>query len=355
MTGRDRKNSLKALFGEPLPPAPETKSAEPVDGIQPAGTEQSPKGEAASVQRTSSGAVRAMGLSLSSITREAEEARALRQALEDGEKIVAMDTDKIDASFIADRLSEEDRDDPEFATLMESIRDNGQQVPILVRPHPQNRGRYQVAYGHRRLKAARRLGIAVKTIVRPLSDDELVLAQGKENAERRNLTFIERAIFAKALSDRGFDRKLTGDALAVQKSELSRLLQVAEAVPIDFVRAIGPAPKAGRERWMALGQLLATAQGLTRAQQEMGAAHFREADSDARFQLLFDRLSVKEKQEKPTPAEIRTADGRVLARVSRQGRGMRIDFPGDVDSGFLEALTARLAEDYQSFLQTEKD
>ncbi len=43
------------------------------------------------------------------------------------------------------------------------------------------------------LKAVRRLELQVKAIVRKLTDDELVLAQGKENAERRNLSFIERA------------------------------------------------------------------------------------------------------------------------------------------------------------------
>ena len=74
MAGRDRKNSIKALFGGDIMPAaeraPETKSLPP-----------SPD-----VPRAASGAVKAMGLTLSSITREAEEARALRQALEDSNR-----------------------------------------------------------------------------------------------------------------------------------------------------------------------------------------------------------------------------------------------------------------------------
>src|SRR5690606_36556655 len=48
--------------------------------------------------------------------------------------------------------------------------------------------------------------MTVRAVVRDLSDTELVLAQGKENAERRSLSFIERAFFAKALIDHGFDR-----------------------------------------------------------------------------------------------------------------------------------------------------
>ncbi|HEV7251335.1 MAG TPA: plasmid partitioning protein RepB [Shinella sp.] len=348
MTGRDRKNSIKALFGGDILPAgeaaPETKSMP----------------QAGEPGRTSSGAVKAMGLTLSSITREAEEARALRQALEEGERIVALDTDRIEASFVNDRLSDEERDDPDFLALVDSMRDSGQQVPILVRPAPVadggGEGRYQVAYGHRRLKAARRLGQKVKAIVRALSDEELVLAQGKENAERRNLTFIERALFAQALVARGFERRLVGDALAVQKSELSRLLQVADSVPIRFVREIGPAPKAGRERWMALSAIFENGNGaeIEKATDEVASEQFRRVGSDERFQKLFDRLTHRAPKAAPAVEEIHRADGGLLAKVERKGRAVRIAFPPDVDPAFIARLTARLEEDYSTFLAARK-
>lgn len=349
MAGRDRKNSIKALFGGDIVPAggeraPETKS---LPAAEPGGTPP----------RASSGAVKAMGLTLSSITREAEEARALRQALEEGERIVSLDTGRIDVSFVSDRLSDEERDDPDFLALVESMRENGQQVPILVRPSPAadgaGEGRYQVAYGHRRLKAARRLGVDVKAIVRPLTDDELVLAQGKENAERRNLSFIERALFAHTLVGRGFERKLVGDALAVQKSELSRLLQVAETVPLRFIYAIGPAPKAGRERWMALGALFANGNGaeIEKADDETTSQRFAAGASDERFQMLFDRL-LRPAQKTPPAAteEIVRADGALLAKLERKGRAVRLSFAADVDPAFIAALTGRLREEYAVFL-----
>lgn len=348
MTGRDRKNSIKALFGGDILPtaeaAPETKSLP----------------QAGEPGRTSSGAVKAMGLTLSSITREAEEARALRQALEEGERIVALDTDRIEASFVNDRLSDEERDDPDFLALVDSMRDSGQQVPILVRPAPVADGagpgageaRYQVAYGHRRLKAARRLGQKVKAIVRALSDEELVLAQGKENAERRNLSFIERAVFAQALVARGFERRLVGDALAVQKSELSRLLQVADSVPVRFVREIGPAPKAGRERWMALGAIFENGNGaeIEKADDEVTSEQFRRVGSDERFQKLFDRLTHRAPKAVAAVEEIHRADGGLLAKVERKGKAVRIAFPPDVDPAFIARLTARLEDDYAAFL-----
>ena len=350
MTGRDRKKSIKALFGGDILPAgaeraPETKSL-PV-----AETPATPG-------RTSSGAVKAMGLTLSSITREAEEARALRQALEVGDRVVSLETDRIDASFVRDRLTDEERDDPDFLALVDSMRESGQQVPILVRPAPaadtaeHGEARYQVAYGHRRLKAARRLGRPVRAIVRRLSDDELVLAQGKENAERRNLSFIERALFAATLTARGFERKLVCDALTVQKSELSRLLQVAEAVPFRFVRDIGPAPKAGRERWMAFGALFQNGNGaeIEKAEDEVSSPRFRAAVSDDRFQMLFDRLMGRPERTGPEVQEITRPDGAVFARLERKGRAARIAFRPDVDPAFIAALTARLKDDYAAFL-----
>jgi len=352
MNSRDRKNSLKALFGDPIIPAPESKSA--LTAVNdPSSGDAKPAAEQAPVPRSASGAIKAMGLSLSSITREVEEAKALRQALEDGERVVSLDTALIESSFISDRLSEDERDDDDFLGLVESIRESGQQAPILVRPHPDKADHYQVAYGHRRLRAARRLGQPVKALVRTLSDDQLVLAQGKENAERRNLSFIERALFAKALSERGFDRKIVGEALAVQKSELSRLLQVADAVPERFVRAIGPAPKAGRERWMALGQQFVSGGAAVKAEDEIASERFRDATSDERFRLLFDRLSRKQPVAKAKSEDLKGADGKLFARISRSGKGLRIEFPADADLAFAEGIAARLKEDYARFLSEE--
>ena len=349
MNSRDRKSSLKALFGEPLTPTTDPASALTAVNKGAAG-EGNPSVDVVQPMRAASGAVKAMGLSLSSIAREAEEAKLLRQAIEAGDHVVALDTSLIDASFISDRLSDEERDDPDFLALVESIRESGQQAPVLVRPHPSEANRYQVAYGHRRLKAARRLGQSVKALVRTLTDEELVVAQGKENAERRNLSFIERAVFANALVTRGFDRKLVGDALAVQKSELSRLLQVADAVPSQIVRAIGPAPKAGRERWMALAALFGNDAAIRKATDEIGSARFREAPTDERFRILFDRLMRKTKPEKALIDDLKGPDGKVFARVSQTGKGVRIDFASGADPAFAALLAERLEDDYARFL-----
>ncbi|WP_077963492.1 plasmid partitioning protein RepB [Ensifer adhaerens] len=346
----NRKNELRALFSGNVAPAAEADDKAPAaTSVQPVKPVVVPASQA-DVPRAASGAIKAMGLSLGSITREAEEARALREALHQGERVVELDPDLIDASFIGDRLTDGETDDPEFLALADSIRDSGQQSPILVRPHPEKKGRYQTAYGHRRLNAVRSLGIKVKAIVRPLTDDELVLAQGKENAERRNLSFIERAMFASALADRGFDRKVIGEALAVQKSELSRLIQVAEGVPPAIARAVGPAPKVGRERWMAFGALLEDMATVEVAQEECRSRRFLEAESDQRFQILFARLSRKPKPEAAAkPETLVDAGGRAFAKLKRDGKNAHIEFAADVDPAFIDEVVELLAKQHAVF------
>ena len=89
-----------------------------------------------------------------------------------------------------------------------------------------------------------------------MTDIELITAQGLENSQRGNLSYIERAVFAARLEDRGFARTVIIDALATDKTELSKLISVARAVPESVIDAIGPAPKAGRRRWLAFVDLL---------------------------------------------------------------------------------------------------
>ncbi|WP_404935303.1 hypothetical protein [Nitratireductor sp. L15S-10] len=63
-----------------------------------------------------------MGLTLSSMTREVEDARAIRESLAKGERIVEVDPELIDPSLVRDRLSREDDGDEDFNALVESVR-----------------------------------------------------------------------------------------------------------------------------------------------------------------------------------------------------------------------------------------
>jgi ParB family chromosome partitioning protein len=234
-------------------------------------------------RRIPSGAVRAMGLDLVRLQDEARRAEVLEREIHNGQAVLEIDPTSVDPSFAEDRIAR--TSDVDYRRLVESIGASGQQVPVLLRPHPEVAGRYQVAYGHRRLAAAAELGVPVRAIIRPMTDTELVIAQGKENAERRNLSFIERAMFAAELEARGFDRATLQAALAAHPAEMTRYLAVARSLPRWLVHAIGPAPRAGRPRWMAIAEFVAADGALDIVASLVAMPDFRAASSDTRFSM----------------------------------------------------------------------
>ncbi|WP_099867502.1 plasmid partitioning protein RepB [Pararhizobium haloflavum] len=355
-----RKDHLKAIFGgERAAP----KSPLPAKESETSAPQRAPETKSAEPPRAASGAVKAMGLQLSSVSRELDAARALKESLSSGDRVVDVDPAIIDPSIVRDRLSQDEDGDETFADLVESMRENGQQVPVLLRPHPDKAGRYQVAYGHRRVSAARRLERPVRAVVRDLEDHELVMAQGKENTERRNLSFIERAFFAQTLIHRGFDRGVVQQALSLHKTEMTRFLQVAALVPPMVIRAIGPAPKAGRPRWLELAEIFQKRPAAMEiAIDEINAEAFKAASSDERFKRLHTRLGKRQLQRAKAERDaatqhFRRGDGQVVASVP-PGKRKRIEFdetrlPGLAD--YVASALPDLIARYEARSQEESD
>ena len=128
------------------------------------------------------------------VVRSIEDLAENTKKLMDGEVVVELDPRLLDVSLVADRLSEEDE---EYQELKQAIQESGQSTPILVRPIP-NSQRYMVVFGHRRRRVAEELGIPVKAVIKKLDDITSAIAQGQENSARSNLSFIERAYFARS-------------------------------------------------------------------------------------------------------------------------------------------------------------
>ena len=220
--------------------------------------------------------------------------------------IIEVPADMIDKAGFDDRLD----DDPKgIEALMASIREYGQQVPVLLRHSANAEGRYDVVFGRRRVAAMRRLGLPVKAMVRSLNDRELAVAQGQENSARKDLSFIEKANFARQMVAAGYDRKLVCDALSIDKTVISRMLSVIDALPEKLIRAIGAAPSAGRDRWLALakkaegrpvGELVSFAKG---------------TDSDARFAAVL--AAINAPSARPATQTLQAVDGGPLGKVRR--------------------------------------
>ena len=277
------------------------------------------------------GALRATSSTLKQMSEDAVRSRELQEMLASGQHLIDLQPDTVDASFIVDRI--DDRNDAEFDRFVESIRDHGQQVPILVRPHPEVPGKYQVAYGHRRLRAAERLKVPVRALVRSLSDAELVVAQGKENLERQDLSFIERALFAHNLEERGFDRKTITAALGIDKGHLSNLISVARSIPKTLIMGIGPAPNAGKPRWMELAEKLKEPAKANAAMKLVQEADFQSQDTDLRFARVMKAVSDKSPTE--PPASWSNANGvKIVTIATRPGRvSLHIDEKAEPEFG----------------------
>jgi ParB family transcriptional regulator, chromosome partitioning protein len=327
-----RKDELKALFLQSAAPEKQDDSAKE-------GTTSPPPRQTAS-------AVRTMGLDLRALSDEADRARKLKDQIEAGLAVVEVDPDAVDESFVADRLVEQH--DPSFDLLIESIRVNGQLVPILVRPNPDKTDSYQLAYGHRRLRAMKVLGGRVRAIVKEMTDAEMVVAQGKENSERRDLSFIERALFAQNLEDRGFPRAVAMAALSVDKTELARLLAVARAIPLATIQAIGPAPKAGRTRWMALAGLLSTAENQRKLDSLVATEEFKALESNRRFERVWSILANSGKHLEP-PDYWSDARGRRIVRIERSLSRMRLTFDEKLEPTFGAYVRENLGRLLQEF------
>lgn len=319
-----RKNLLEGLMGAPQEKLPAGNSTVSERAVAPS---PSPP------PLSQSGAIGSVTRSIEALKNEAQEARVLRNQIEAGQAVVDVEPSRIVPSMIADRLS---LSGESLQTLVESIRESGQQVPVLLRPHPDGSERYQVAYGHRRVLAAQELGRPVRAVIRPLSDEELVVAQGQENSARTDLSFIERALFATRLEDAGFERSTIMAALAIDKTALSKLIAVARRVPADIIEAIGPAPKAGRDRWLQLADRLQNesdhecARGFLTGISEVGAT------SDERFHRLLLRL-LQAPEAKLTEW--------IVPQVARErGKALEIE-----DGEFRAFLRARLSDLYHEF------
>lgn len=303
-----------------------------------------------SVARVRTGAISAMGTSLQEMAEGAKTAARLQDQLASGEAVVSLDPSTIEGSTIADRLPT--AIDPKFDQLKASIAEHGQQIPILVRPHPEKTGRYQIAYGRRRLRAAIDLGREVSAIVRSLTDRELVVAQGRENLDRADLSFIEKALFALRLEDAGFDRATITSALSTDKSDLSRYIAVARSIPEKLATQIGPAAKAGRSRWVALAESLGKPKVMDAVEAVLASERFLAADSDTRFALIFDVASKRPSKPSRKVKTWSTPKGKKAARIQQETGKTALIFDEKLVPSFGEYVADQLDRLYVQFLET---
>ncbi|WNJ87953.1 plasmid partitioning protein RepB [Bosea sp. 685] len=314
MTKKPARRSIVSSFGAMSLNASEVQADEKTLDVAPAPslptTPRVPAGVIGAAQRT-----------LSDIREERDRLQAIVDAGIAG--LAELNAELIDPSPFPDRLP--DDGSAAFDDFKRSIAEDGQRVPVQVRPHPDAPERYQVIYGHRRVRAARELGIPVKALVRQLTDTDLVVSQGLENASRQDLSWIEKAVFARQMEGAGVRARDIRGALSIDDPELARMRSVWRAVPSDMIIAIGRAPKVGRPRWVELAALLAADPvKITTAWKILSADKVRAELSDVRFQIVLGSLADANKSTEAFNLEMAAGGGRSVGKAVFGEREIRL-------------------------------
>lgn len=253
--------------------------------------------------------------------------------------------------------------------LRDSVARNGQRVPILVRPLGEDR--YSLIYGRRRLEACRSLGIKVRAIVTEMDGDQALRDQLLENQERRDLSFIERALVAAALLEGDHlnmpERTSRGvaDVLNLTEAGVSQLLSVVRIVGEDLITAIGAAPGIGRPRWEELKKAL-SADGIDRARLLDVAAKARAGavgEGDLSDQVFLAVLkATREAPKRPAtpqaPGTVIPGMGAVRITTGGKGRQLTLDLTAE-DKDFISWLekhgTALMTEIHYRWQKRRED
>ena len=167
------------------------------------------------------------------------------------------------------------RDDADMDALTDSIRQMGIRTPLLVRRGES--GRYGLVSGHRRLHAARRLGLrTVPAIVAELSDDEATIVMVDSNLSRSTILPSEKAkayaMRLKALEHRGVrgggatSRARVAADMGESERTVARFARLA-ALPDPLLRMVDgkriPVRAAGRLTLLDDASLDAVSQAMT--------------------------------------------------------------------------------------------
>lgn len=110
------------------------------------------------------------------------------------------------------------RKDMEMNELVDSIRESGVIVPLIVRSRPE--GGYEIISGHRRCEACRELGIEkVPVRVQELTDDEATILMVNSNIQREHVLPSEKAFAYKM-------REVLAEQVGESRNQIKRYIRL---------------------------------------------------------------------------------------------------------------------------------
>jgi ParB family chromosome partitioning protein len=164
-----------------------------------------------------------------------------------------------------------------------------------------------------------------------------------ENNERRNTSFIERALFAYQLEENRVEPGVIQKVMGVDESLVRKMRAIASGIPKKLIERIGPAPDAGRRQWEALKQVCQDL-GEKRAAALADMVDPSLPSSERLAQVI---MSAKSRPPAPTRRPQELAGGRLAAK--RSGATLNLRVTTKADQEFFSFLEGRLADLYKEW------
>lgn len=152
-------------------------------------------------------------------------------------------------------------EDDSLKDLMESIKNTGLINPVIVR---QNKDKFEMISGHRRLKAMKLLGeTEIEAQVKKLNDDEATILMVDSNCQRERMLPSERAFAYKMKLDAikhqgktyGHDGQKSRDSVSDESGrQVQRYIRLTYLIP-ELLDIVDDTFKYGKNRYLTMGLL----------------------------------------------------------------------------------------------------
>ena len=143
-------------------------------------------------------------------------------------------------ALVADAQTRTEFDEEELARLATSIKRFGQLAPIRAR-WDEDRGKWVVLVGERRLRACRMAGldrIRVEFVDRPMTEADILAEQVVENAVRADLQPVEQArAFERLMAINGWNAQQLAETIGVEPTSVYRSLGLLR-LPADVAERV---------------------------------------------------------------------------------------------------------------------
>jgi ParB/RepB/Spo0J family partition protein len=117
----------------------------------------------------------------------------------------------------------------DVSDLIDSVRQHGILQPIVVRPHPKQKGKFEIVAGERRWRTAKQVPLdRVPAMLHQYTDEQVLEIQIVENLQRENISEMDEALGFKRLVKMGIKAEDIAARVGKSKAYVYAAMKIAE-------------------------------------------------------------------------------------------------------------------------------